>query len=138
MNYLEQEIEIKLNKFKEQYLNNLKQNEKLLEEFCQSIEEIFQNKNAAGTTNRIRAFLNKLTKTEVIALQAIAAEIGEEGNVSIVQMTEKTNISRPVYTSLFYKMKEDKIAYIDNRGVKGTYIKLIDKLFLNEIKDFKN
>ena len=37
-------------------------------------------------------------------------------------MIKDTNISRPVYNSLFAKIKNDKIAEIENHGAKGTFL----------------
>jgi hypothetical protein len=89
-------------------------------------------------TSDIEKFSEELTATEYRALQLLVKDFDtNEKDVSISQLIDKTNISRPVYTSLFYKLKESKIAEIDNRGVKGTHINFnnmneIRKLFDNK------
>lgn len=75
--------------------------------------------------NRIRQeFFNALTSNEEQAFQAIREEIGSLGNISVVKMIQKTNISRPVWTSLLQKMDKYGVAQVKNQGVKGTYIEL--------------
>lgn len=73
-------------------------------------------------------FENLLTKTENQALEMIisALEDGREGTVSIAQLTNNCDISRPVFKNVLQKMKDNMIAEIENQGVKGTYIKIID------------
>ena len=69
-------------------------------------------------------FFNVLTSNEEQAFQAIREEIGSLGNISVVKMIQKTNISRPVWTSLLQKMDKYGVAQVKNQGVKGTYIEL--------------
>ena len=75
-------------------------------------------------------FIISLTQTEKAALKIIYEIIGQEGYISVSQIIERYDISRPVFTNLFYKIKENQIGQIDNRGVKGTYISFC--------KDIKN
>ena len=70
-------------------------------------------------------FKKQLTNAEHRAYLSIVSEIGTEGSISIAQLVNKNNISRPVYNNLFNKLKEFKVATISNKGVKGTYIKII-------------
>lgn len=70
-------------------------------------------------------FFNALTSNEEQAFQAIREEIGSLGNISVVKMIQKTNISRPVWTSLLQKMDKYGVAQVKNQGVKGTYIEII-------------
>lgn len=67
-------------------------------------------------------FFNALTVNETTAFEAIREEIGLSGNISVVKMIQKTNLSRPVWTSLLQKMEKFNIAIVKNQGVKGTYI----------------
>lgn len=71
-------------------------------------------------------FLKALTTNEQLAYDAIFKEIGEEGNISVVKMIQKTGLSRPVFTSLLQKMEKYHVAIIKNQGVKGTYIMFTD------------
>jgi GTP-sensing pleiotropic transcriptional regulator CodY len=72
-------------------------------------------------------FFNALTSNEALAFEAIREEIGFSGNISVVKMIQKTNLSRPVWTSLLQKMEKFGIAQIKNQGVKGTYIEFNEK-----------
>lgn len=78
----------------------------------------------AATEPLARDFSKALTDNEKKAFQAITEEIGLSGNISVVKMIQKTNLSRPVFTSLLQKMEKYGIAQIKNQGVKGTYIEL--------------
>ena len=70
-------------------------------------------------------FIESLTTSEEKAYKAIIEEIGDEGNISVVKMIQKTTLSRPVWTSLLQKMEKYNVAIIKNQGVKGTHIVLI-------------
>lgn len=69
-------------------------------------------------------FFDSLTVNEVHAYESILEEIGADGagNISIVKMIQRTNLSRPVFTSLLQKMEKYHIAIVKNQGVKGTHI----------------
>lgn len=73
-------------------------------------------------------FEDLLTQTEKQALDIILNNInnGHEGNISISQLTSSSGISRPVFKNVLQKMKDNTVAEIENQGVKGTYIKVID------------
>lgn len=73
-------------------------------------------------------FFNALTANEKQAFNAIREEIGLSGNISVVKMIQKTNLSRPVWTSLLQKMEKFGIARIKNQGVKGTYIEIVKEI----------
>ena len=77
---------------------------------------------SAETSCLVEDFFNALTDNEKIAFTAIREEIGLNGNISVVKMIQKTNLSRPVFTSLLQKMEKYGIAQIKNQGVKGTNI----------------
>lgn len=89
-------------------------------------------KIALTKTISTKDFLHSLTDTEKEALKMLMhyLEMGE-GVVSISQLVEQCNISRPVFKSTLQKMKDMEIAEINNQGMKGTYIKIIDGSFLN-------
>lgn len=79
-------------------------------------------------------FENLLTQTESQALKLILSHLedGVEGNISISQLTNESSISRPVFKNVIQKMKNNAIAEIENQGVKGTYIKIIDGHLLSK------
>ena len=69
-----------------------------------------------------------LSKTEQKAFSELKNYLPQdEGSVSISQLCFDTKISRPVYKSLFRKLKECGLIEIKNQGVNGTYIKFINK-----------
>lgn len=69
-----------------------------------------------------------LSKTEQKALLELKNYLPQdEGSISISQLCFDTKISRPVYKSLFQKLKECGLIEIKNQGVNGTYIKFINK-----------
>lgn len=77
-------------------------------------------------------FLSTLTEAEQSALKYIMQYIENgEGAVSISHLTNTSGMSRPVFKSVLQKMKDMQIAEINNMGVKGTHIKIIDGVFLN-------
>ena len=76
-------------------------------------------------------FFKALTSNEKIAFTAITEEIGASGNISVVKMIQKTNLSRPVWTSLLQKMEKYGAAIVKAQGVKGTYIEFREEV-LNE------
>lgn len=73
-------------------------------------------------------FFEHITENEKKAFLAIREEINSQGNISIVKMMQKTNLSRPVFTSLLTKMEKYGVAEIKNQGVKGTYINMKEGL----------
>lgn len=69
-----------------------------------------------------------LSKTEQKAFSELKNYLPQdEGSVSISQLCFDTKISRPVYKSLFQKLKECGLIEIKNQGVNGTYIKFINR-----------
>lgn len=77
-------------------------------------------------------FLKSLTTKEKQALDALVDTLDNgEGNISLVKMTEKAGISRPVFMGLIQKMKDHKVAEIKNMGVKGTYFHILNQNLLS-------
>ena len=76
-------------------------------------------------------FLQDLTSSEHKALASILKE-SKEGDcyLSISNLIALYHISRPAYTSLLNKIKDFKIATVENRGTKGTYINFFNKDYL--------
>lgn len=69
-----------------------------------------------------------LSKTEQKAFSELKNYLPQgEGSVSISQLCFDTKISRPVYKSLFQKLKECGLIEIKNQGVNGTHIKFISR-----------
>ena len=76
----------------------------------------------------VEDFYKALTDNEKIAFLAIREEIGLSGNISIVKMIQKTNLSRPVWNSLLQKMEKFGIAQIKNQGTKGSHIEIAKEI----------
>lgn len=76
----------------------------------------------------VEDFYKALTNNEKTAFVAIRETIGLSGNISIVKMIQKTNLSRPVWNSLLTKMEKFGIAQIKNQGAKGTYIEIAKEI----------
>lgn len=79
-------------------------------------------------------FEELLTTTEQKALKIVIEHLenGHQGNISISQLVANSSISRPVFKNLIQKMKDNSVAEIENQGVKGTYIKIIDGHLLSK------
>lgn len=79
-------------------------------------------------------FKRKLTELELQALSVILDNLADkyEGIISVSQLVNASGISRPVFKSVLDKMKTNLIAEWENKGVKGTYIKIIDGNLLSE------
>ena len=84
--------------------------------------------------NQERDFRQALTDMEKQALSIILDNLddGHEGNISISQLVADSSISRPVFKNVLQKMKDNLIAEIENKGVKGTYVKIMDGILLSE------
>lgn len=83
-------------------------------------------KESLKKENTIEDFYNSLTKSEKIAWAEIVNEINNYyGIISISQMVEKSEVSRPVFKSTLDKMEKYGVAEIVNMGVKGTQITML-------------
>jgi len=79
-------------------------------------------------------FLQDLTPSEYKALISILKEAGDEDYyLSISNLITTYHVSRPAYTSLLNKLKDFKIAVVENRGTKGTYINFFNRNYLNAL-----
>lgn len=109
--------------------SNPKKNIEQLKTFIKNFfDNIINNQN-----DNLDIFIKELTKTEIKALNLILSLTRDnEIETNISQLVEISAISRPVFNSLFYKIKQYKIAEVDNRGVKGTRIKF------NNVTELKN
>lgn len=71
----------------------------------------------------IDSFLSSLTEKEMEAWKSLE-NLFKEGTtiISISKISAETNISRPIWKNLLQKLESNKIATIQNLGVKGTKI----------------
>lgn len=94
------------------------------------MQELIFNLYTIGLTKK-REFIKILTKTEQEAFEIIKSKLDNgSGYISISQLTENGSISRPVFKNVLQKMKDSKVAEVENKGVKGTYIQIIDNSIL--------
>lgn len=129
---LNQNIVPNIQEIKQDLLDCLKESEELQEN--PSCEELIKNscieiiKVAVTDMVQQENFINILTDTERNALDIILDNLndGYQGNISILQLTTSSGISRSVFKNLLQKMKDNLIAEIENQGTKGTYVKIID------------
>lgn len=91
----------------------------------QNIQEIIV-KSQTSEKEEIK-FFKCISEMEKKAFCLIQEKINNKDNnlVSISEMIKETNISRPVFRSLLSKMEKYNIAEIENKGVKGTYIRFL-------------
>lgn len=99
---------------KEKYLNLMEQGT--------HIKDI---KNQETSNINIEKLLSKTEQKAFLELKNYLLQ--GEGSISISQLCFDTKISRPVYKSLFQKLKECGLIEIKNQGVNGTYIKFISR-----------
>lgn len=101
----------------------LSNNEEILNELKKSIKQIIISSFEIPTQEQ--ELINILTKTEIKVLNNIIKDFNEEkeGDIKVSQATEIYKISTVVFRTLFYKLKQYKVAEVDSRGVKGTHIK---------------
>lgn len=113
----------------------------LTEEECNILKKLFNKERllliekAEPVISNEENLIDFLTKTEIKALESIFIEFNnqEQGDIKVNQLTNKYLISTSVFRTLFYKLKEHKIAEIDSRGVKGTHIKFYNSHLILDI-----
>ena len=100
----------------------LSDNEELLIKLQKNIKQIIQS--SFSVSSQEQELINILTKTELKVLKNIIQDFNgeKEGDIKVSQATEKYEISTAVFRTLFYKLKDYKVAQVDSRGVKGTHI----------------
>lgn len=68
-------------------------------------------------------FINSLNEHELEALKRMVELFNcTDFYISVNKETQETNISGSAYRSLFYKLKENKIATVESAGAKGTHV----------------
>lgn len=79
------------------------------------------------------SFINSLTISELEVFNILKNKFSNNHKIIISSNTlaEESKVSRTVVSNLFSKMKNTKVAEIENMGVKGTYIKILDTTIIN-------
>ncbi len=110
------------------YLSN---NDNILKELKKNIKNIIQS--SFELPSQEQELINILTKTEIKVLKNIIEDFNgeKEGDIKVSNATNTYKVSTVVFRTLFYKLKNYRVAEIDSRGVKGTHIKF------NNIKKLK-
>lgn len=127
------EIILELKSFvTEAYEQKLSINKEIQNLIAEGVQEIL--KIALTDMAQTEDFKKKLTDLELQALDVILDNLADkyEGTISISQLVNASGISRPVFRSVLDKMKTNLIAEWENKGVKGTYVKIIDGNLLSE------
>lgn len=119
----------------EEEVKDFQRDEQGLKQIATGVQEIM--KVALTDTAQQQNFREKLTALEEQALDIILnnLEEGHEGNISISQLVAASNLSRPVFKNVLRKMEDNLIAEVENQGVKGTYVKIIDGILLGERRE---
>lgn len=110
------------------YAYQHRKNSNFIESYLNLMEQgthIRDIKNQETSNINIEKLLSKTEQKALIELKNYLPQ--DEGSISISQLCFDTKISRPVYKSLFQKLKECGLIEIKNQGVNGTYIKFINK-----------
>lgn len=109
----------------------LSDNDNILKELQKNIKTIIQS--SFELPSQEQELINILTKTEIKVLRNIIEDFNgeKEGDIKVSNATNVYKVSTVVFRTLFYKLKDYRVAEIDSRGVKGTHIKF------NNIKKLK-
>ena len=107
-------------------------NKEIQDMIADGVQEIL--KISLTDVTQTEDFKKKLTDLELQALNVILDNLADkyEGIISVSQLVNASGISRPVFKSVLDKMKTNLIAEWENKGVKGTYIKIIDGNLLSD------
>ena len=107
-------------------------NKEIQDMIADGVQEIL--KISLTDVTQTEDFKKKLTDLELQALSVILDNLADkyEGIISVSQLVNASGISRPVFKSVLDKMKTNLIAEWENKGVKGTYVKIIDGNLLSE------
>lgn len=108
----------------------------IIDRLKQGIKEIILF--SLNSISKEEELLKILTKTEKRILLNIIKDFNDnkEGDIKVSQVTERYNASTAVFRTLFYKLKDYRVAEIDSRGVKGTHIKFNNVRKIKELIDF--
>lgn len=129
-----QDLFLFINKNIAHFWNNNETSEEL-KNFIELIKKTIISSFDNNINSNEKNLINVLTKTELKILKNIINDFDEkeEGDIKVSQATIKYKISTSVFRTLFYKIKEYKVAEIDNRGVKGTHIKFNNIKLIKEL-----
>ncbi len=86
----------------------------------------------------IRGAFGALSYSEFEAVIGIFSELeGDEGILIMKKISEKISVTRSVIVNALKKMESAGIIESRSLGMKGTYIKVLNKVFLEEIEKIK-
>ncbi len=86
----------------------------------------------------IRGAFGALSYSEFEAVIGIFSELkGDEGILVMKKISEKISVTRSVIVNALKKMESAGIIESRSLGMKGTYIKVLNKVFLEEIEKIK-
>ncbi len=86
----------------------------------------------------VRSAFGTLSYSEFEAIIGVFSELkGNEGILIMKKISEKISVTRPVIVNALKKMESAGIVESRSLGVKGTYVKVLNKAFLDEIEKIK-
>lgn len=83
----------------------------------------------------VQMAINTLSYSELKAVQAIFKELdGEEGRLTASSVADEIGITRSVIVNALRKLESAGIIESRSLGMKGTYLKILNKQFIKEIE----
>ena len=105
------------------------------------LERIKEEKDREEHERRVefvKAAINTLSYTELeVVLRIFDALNGQEGVLIAGKITDSLGVNRSVVVSALRKLESARIVETRSLGVKGTYIRILNPLWLGELKKFK-
>lgn len=102
-----------------------------------AFEKDFERRKNEGR-EVVRSAFGTLSYSEFEAVIGVFGELkGIEGILVMKKISEKINVTRPVIVNALKKMESAGIIESRSLGVKGTYVKVLNKAFLDEIEKIK-
>lgn len=91
------------------------------------------------SSTAVQMAINTLSYSELIAVQAIFKALdGEEGRLTASNIADEIGITRSVIVNALRKLESAGIIESRSLGMKGTYLKVLNKQFIKELeKDTK-
>lgn len=103
-------------------------------EMLRSVSE--ENDNESRNIKNAKAAVKTLSYTEIEALKCVFSKIEEEGTLVTSRIADEIGITRSVIVNAIKKFASAGILESKSNGMKGTYIKIINKFAIEELNKF--
>lgn len=91
------------------------------------------------SSTAVQMAINTLSYSELIAVQAIFKALdGEEGRLTASNIADEIGITRSVIVNALRKLESAGIIESRSLGMKGTYLKVLNKQFIKELEKDTN